>query len=110
MRQRRRGTEVFIGTAGGSGVKELSPVQRDHSRTNPYSHESSAICFFFASHRQENWLRATVLRLQHLTRLRMNLLIFNLAGIPPAAERFHQINGTDHLLTQQLRLQPFAGQ
>ena len=51
-----------------------------------------------------------MLRLQHLTRLRMNLLIFNLAGIPPAAERFHQVDRADHLLTKQLRFQAFTAQ
>ena len=110
MRHRRPGTEFFIGTAGGSGFKELSPVQRDHSRTNPYSHESSAICFFFREPQAGKFAAAAGLWLQHLTRLRMNLLILNLAGIPTTAERLHQINGTDHLLTQKLRLQPFAGQ
>src|SRR5271170_1229589 len=38
----------------------------------------------------------------------MNSLVFDLTGVPAAAESFHQINGGDHLLAEQLRLQTLA--
>src|SRR5580658_5280613 len=47
--------------------------------------------------------------LQNLASLGMNLLIFELAGIPAAAEGLYQIDRADHLLTEQLGLQTLAG-
>src|SRR5258706_16233657 len=47
--------------------------------------------------------------LQNLTRLRMNLLVFDFAGLPPTAKSFYEIDGADHLLAEELCLQPFAG-
>lgn len=49
-----------------------------------------------------------VLRLQNLAGLRMNLLVIDLARFPATAESFHQIDGANHLLAEQLRLQPLA--
>ena len=40
----------------------------------------------------------------------MNLLVLDFTGIPAAAEGFDQIDGADHLLSKQLRLQTFAGE
>ena len=49
-------------------------------------------------------------RLQDLARFGMNLLVFELAGVPSAAQGFYQIYGADHLLAEQLRFQPLAGE
>jgi hypothetical protein len=38
----------------------------------------------------------------------MNLLVLNLAGIPTSTQRLHQVDGTHHLLSEQLGLQPLA--
>src|SRR5258708_17083022 len=48
--------------------------------------------------------------LQNLARLRVNLLVFELPRIPTTAESLYQIDRVDHLLAEQLRLQPFAGE
>jgi hypothetical protein len=48
-------------------------------------------------------------RLQDLASLRMNLLVFDLAGVPATTEGLYQIDSADHLLAVQLRLQPLAG-
>ena len=50
------------------------------------------------------------LGLESLPSLGMNLLAVQLTSVPATTESFHQINGADHLLAEQLGLQPFAGQ
>ena len=48
------------------------------------------------------------LLLQDLSRVRMNLFVFNLARFPASAKRFHEIDGAHHLLAAELRLKPLA--
>src|SRR3954453_18059575 len=87
---------------------------REHVRARHYSlnwrmiDEKDAGVRSYEHSAEDNSIGSEILLLKDLARLRMNLLVLDLAGIPTSTQRLHQIDGTDHLLSEQLRLQAFV--